>query len=167
MMITELSNDARAVADLLASCQVGELVTYAAMSEAIGRNIKHYRHIIDAARRVAAREAGAVFAVERGDGYRRLEAAQVAPVLGSATRKHLRVTARRKIRTIRHGTDRANDLTPEDQRRVAAEISALGLIEHMARDQVARPADNGPTKPEPVAITARRFLSALTGTDAA
>ena len=163
MITTEISADARAIADLLIACPVGEVVTFAAMSTAIGRDIRARRHVISTARRVAEREEGAVFTIERHAGYKRLDAARVADVIGTTTRAHIRRAARRSVKSLHEGTKRVNDLPPEVQRKVAAEMSALGLIEHIARDKAAAPAADGPLKPQPVAVTARAVLSALGG----
>jgi hypothetical protein len=163
VIATELSAEARAVADLLAQCPVGEVVTLAAMSAAIGRDIRTRRFVISTARRVAEREAGAVFTTERGAGYRRIDAARVADVIGTTARRHIRATARRSARTLNEGTRRLNDLPADVQRKVAAEMSVLGLLEHMARDKEVKIAPDGPMKPQPVAVTARAFLSAMVG----
>lgn len=164
MITTEISAEARAVADLLAACPSGEVITFAAMSAAIGRDILARRHVITTARRVAEREAGAVFTIERRTGYRRLDATRIADVVGTAARAHIRRTARRSVKSLSEGTRRLNDLPPDVQRKVAAEMSALGLIEHIARDKTVKPAANAPTKPQPVAVAARALLAALGAT---
>lgn len=163
MIQTELSADARAIADLFAACAVGDTVTMAAMSDAIGRDVTACRHIIATARRVAQREAGAVFVTMPRVGYRRLPTEEVARVVGSAARKHIRRTAGRAKRTLTAGAALANDLPLETQRRIAAEVSALALLEHIARDATVKPQDNAPTKPTPVAVTARSLLTVITG----
>jgi alkylated DNA nucleotide flippase Atl1 len=161
MITTEISAEARAIADLLAECPPGAVVTFGAMSAVIGRDILARRHVIATARRVAEREAGAVFTVERRTGYKRLDAARIADVVGTAARAHIRRTARRSVKSLSEGTRRLNDLPPDVQRKVAAEMSALGLIEHIARDKAVKPTADAPTKPQPVAVTARAFLDAL------
>jgi predicted nucleic acid-binding protein len=161
MIQTEMSADTRAIADLLAAAPVGATVSHAAMSAAIGRDVTTCRHIVTAARRAAQREAGAVFVTERGTGYRRLPAEEVARVVGSNARQHIRRTAGRAKRALTAGTARANDLPPAVQRQVAAEVSALALIEHISRDAAVKPSDDAPTKPTPVAVTARNLLTAI------
>lgn len=161
MIITDLSPDARAVADLLAACPVGETITHAAVSSVIGRNITSCRHIVYTAMRVAQREAGAVFVTLRGEGYRRIEPAQIAATVGQAARQHIRRTAGRARRTMVAGTARMNDLQPDAQRRLAAEVSAMSLIEHVTQDARVKPGSDAPTAPTPVAITAQRLLASL------
>lgn len=161
MLIHEISPEVRAVAELFMRCQPGEIVTFPEMSAAIGSSIFVRRHIITSARKMALKEAGAVFASERSIGYKRLEVSTIAHVVGSSARSHIRKSARRGVKAILEGTRRVNDLTPEIQRKVSAEMSALGLIEHIARDNNVKPGPEAPTKPQPVAITARALLAAL------
>lgn len=161
MLIHEISAEVRSVAELLMKCQPNGIVTFDEMSEAIGRSIFKCRHVIVSARRVAERESGAVFTSERSTGYKRLEVAAVADVVGTSARAHIRKSARRGARSILEGTRRSNDLAPEVQRKVAAEMSVLGLVEHISRDSNVKPSAEAPTKPQPVAVTARAFLTAL------
>jgi hypothetical protein len=163
MLTTELSADARAVADVLIATPVGELASLPALSAAIGRDITACRHVLATARRVAEREAGAVFACEPRAGYRRVSAEAAAQVVGGAARGHIRRAARRARRSIVEATKRANDLTPEAMRRASAEITVLGMMEHLSRDAVALPKADAPAKPEPVAIAARRLFGIADG----
>jgi hypothetical protein len=162
MLTTELSADTRTVADLLALVPVGEVITLGAISEAIGRDVTTCRHVLNAARRVALREAGAAFLTERGIGLRRMSAERVTETVGSAARSHIRRTAGRARKVMVAATQGINDLPPAAQRKLAAEISVLGLMEHLARDKTMQPAPDSPTKPTPVAITAQALLSHLT-----
>lgn len=163
MISTELSADARAVADLLSAVPVGDLATFATISAAIGRDITACRHVLAAGRKVAEREAGAVFVSERGKGLRRLSAERATETVGTAARAHIRTTARRASRTLIAATTRMNDLPPAVQRRLSAEISALSLVEHLSRDTIVKPAPDAPLRPTPVAVTARAMMAALTG----
>ena len=160
-MITEVSADALAIAAHLAVVPIGEIVTHGTLSGIIGRDIRDHRHLFYTAARIVQRDHGAVFATERNAGYRRLAPENVAAVVGPSSRKHIRRTARLGARAIAAGTAGMNDAPPAVQRQIAAELSALGLVEHMARDAVAKPADDGPTKAEPVAVAAKRFLTVI------
>jgi hypothetical protein len=167
MLITELSAEARAVADLLLACPVGETVSLAAMSDAIGRNVTARRHIIATARRVAEREGGATFASIRGVGYQRIAAERAAAVIAPAARQHIARTARRARRSLTAAVAGANDLPPDVQRRTAHELGVLGLIEHAARERVKHLPDTAPTKPLPVAQVAQQWLVRMGGTPVA
>jgi prophage DNA circulation protein len=163
MLITELSADARAVADLLLACPIGETVSLASMSDAIGRDIRKHRHIIVTARRVAEREAGAVFASVRGVGYQRLDAERTVAVVAPAARKHIARSAKRAARSLNASMSKANDLPMDVRRRAVHELGVLGIIEHAARERVKTLPDEAPTRPEPVAVVARRWLARMTG----
>jgi hypothetical protein len=81
--------------------------------------------------------------------------------VGQAARQHIRRTAGRARRTMVAGTARRNDLQPDAQRRLAAEVSAMSLIEHVTQDARVKPGIDAPTAPTPVAITAQRLLASL------
>jgi hypothetical protein len=163
MLVTEISADTRAVVDALLACPIGETVTFAALSAAIGRDITRHRHIVVAARRVAEREAGAVFTNVRGVGYRRLDAETTVAVVAPAARKHIARSAKRAARSINAAISKVNYLPMEARRRAVHELGVLGIIEHAARERVPKLSDDAPTKPEPVAVVARRWLARMTG----
>lgn len=163
MIITELSADARAVADVLIATPVGQVVTFKAIAATLGRDVRNCRHIMTTARRVAEREAGAIFTSERGQGYRRLEADRVADVVAPTARATIRRRARRTRRTLEAMMQRTNDMPADTARRVSREIGVFGVMEYLARDQVAKPAADAPTSPQPVAKAARDLLASLTG----
>ena len=163
MIQTELTADARTLADLLIACPVEGSVTLALASQAIGRDITKCRHVLASARRVALREEGVVFTTERSAGLRRISAERATEVIGPVARKHIRKTAGRAKKALIAATEGSNDLSPDAQRRRAAEISALGLMEHIARDTINRPANDAPTKPTPVGITAQALLQRIKG----
>jgi predicted transcriptional regulator len=163
MLITELSADTRAIADLLLACPIGDTVSLASMSDAIGRDIRKHRHIIVTARRVVEREAGAVFASVRGIGYQRLDAERTVAVVAPAARKHIARSAKRAARSINEATRRVNDLPVEVRRRAVHELGVLGIIEHAARERAPKLTDDAPTKPEPVAVVAQRWLARMMG----
>jgi hypothetical protein len=163
MLITELSADTRAIADLLLACPIGDTVSLDAMSAAIGRDIRKHRHIIATARRFVEREAGAVFANVRGIGYQRLDAERTVAVVAPAARKHIARSARRASRSIDAAIRRVNYLPEEVQRRAVHELGVLGIIEHAARERTPKLTNDAPTKPEPVAVVAQRWLARMMG----
>lgn len=161
MIATEVTAEVRHLADALAQVPVGGVMTLDAMSQTVGRNIVTNRHLAYSAMKLVRGEIGAVFVTVRGEGYRRLDAIQVPEVIGTCARSRIRSTSRRAKRTIEAGIAFSNSLPPDVQRRAAAEISALGLLEHIAKDKAVLPDATTPLKPEPVAITAQRFLSRI------
>ncbi|MCA3375675.1 MAG: hypothetical protein INF64_00995 [Roseomonas sp.] len=163
MIQTEISADARAIADMLNTCPIGEIVTLGAISEAIGRDITACRHILATARRVALRETAAVFSTEPRAGLRRLSAERATEVIGPGARRHIRKAAGRAKRALIAATEGANDLSEIAQRRRAAEINALGLMEHIARDASVKASDTAPMKPQPIGIVAQNLLARISG----
>jgi hypothetical protein len=157
--VESLSPDTRALADRLVATQVGDTITFGQMSDAIGRDIAARRHLIPRAIAIAAREAGAIFGSIRGVGYRRLEPAE-AHILGAHARQRLRRSTRRASDAILSAVTRANDLPEPAKLRAYAEVNALSLLRHLATDKVVSAAA-GEAKPEPVAVTARRFAEHL------
>lgn len=158
MIPQTISIEARTIADRLLEVPVGETVSLDTLSELVGINLTHKRHLFYAAIRLAQREAGAIFACHPRKGYQRLAAEEVAKTVGTNARDKVRRSARRARRTIEAGISGANDLPPEEQRRAAAEISSLALLEHVARNLPKAKEGEAPMKPEPVAITARRLF---------
>lgn len=163
MITTDLSADTRVLADLLIAEPVGSTITLPRLSAALGRPITSCRHTLYSAIRVAEREAGAIYACERGIGYRRLSVEEIAAQVGSTARHRIRGTARRARRALLAGTARQNDMSPDLARRVTAEANTLALINHIAQDKHVRADEQAPTKPEPVAVTARRMMATILG----
>lgn len=157
MISTEISPDVRALTDALMGVSPGSKITYAELSAAIGRDVQKHRYLIESARRIAQREHGAVFSVEYGVGYARLTTEQLPDVAATA-RRRIRSSARKGLKALRQGAAKANDVSPETQRKLNAEISALALAEFVAGDKHAAPAPVHDQRPEPVAMIARRLF---------
>lgn len=157
MLTTEISPDVEALVGALSGVSPGSAISYQELTSIIGRDVRKHRHLIDSARRIAQREHGAVFAVEVGVGLSRLTLEQL-PDVASTARRRIRSTARRGSKALRQGSARANDIHPEVQRKLNAEISALALIEHIAGDKSAAPVEVHDQRPEPVAMMARRLF---------
>ena len=161
MIPNTISADTTAIADKLLSVPVGECISLAILSDALGRDITKARHLLYSAFRVVRRDNGFIFTTVRGIGYRRLSAKGVTDFVGTSARAHIRRTARKAKATIEDGIRHANDLPPDIQRKAMSEISSLALLEHIAKDAMVKPQNDSPMKPEPVAITARRFLARI------
>ena len=157
MISTEISPDVAALVEALRGVSPGQTITYAALSEAIGRDVTEHRHLLASAQRIAAREHGAVFGNERSVGYTRLTIDQL-PGVASTARARIRRTSRIAAKRLTQGAARTNDMPPDVQRKLNAEISSLALLEHIASDKAATPAPVHDQRPEPVAISARRLF---------
>ena len=160
MNVTQtLSAECRALADLFAATPVGKTVTYAAMSQAIGRNIADRRYLAIRAMHVATRETGAIFGSVRGAGYMRLKP-QDAHMLGAHTRGRIRRSAKRAADAIVAAVQSANDMPDDAKRRAYAEVNAMALVRHITADKQVSAAASEP-KAEPVAITMRKFAEQI------
>lgn len=160
MMNLEINAATLALMDTLRQTPVGEIVTFAELSNAIGMDVRQSRYLLHSALTILQREEGACFGNRRGIGYQRLRADD-APKIGNHTRLITRRAAKRGRKKITSLINRANDLSDDARRLALREISTLGLIEHISKDNTQLKPDPDRLAPEPVAITARRFLAAF------
>lgn len=130
----------RVIADRLKEVPQGESVTLVALSQIAGRDLKKERQLIYAAIEIAMGEIGAVFGRCRNGAYTRLRSKELASVSKRA-RKAIRSTARKANNTIDSGVAVANDLSMEESHELYREQSALGMLEHLARDSVVKKLD--------------------------
>lgn len=164
MNITQaLAPETRAIVDLLVSTPVGQTVTFAAMSGAIGRPIAERRHLIPRAMAIAAKESGAIFGGVRTVGYQRLPAKD-AHLLGAHTRRRMQRSAKRTTDAIVAAVTMANDIPDAAKVRAYAEVNAMALIRHIATDKEVIAATVEP-RAEPVALTMRRFARQIGAVD--
>jgi hypothetical protein len=152
----EHSADVAALVALFAVTKPGDIVTFQAMDAVLGRPVASCRWLALKALRVVNDESGYLFSSVMKTGYKRLDAEE-APKVGQTTRQRIRRAARRTSKTIVNSARRANNVSPEAQRRINAELSALGLIEHIARDAPTKKMeeDSGPL---PLALAGKRFM---------
>lgn len=158
MISTQISPDVAALVTRLIDSKPGDEIAYHQLSKVVGRDVaKTDRWLIQRAIEVAARDHGAIFGNIRGVGYQRLSADQ-AHMLGATSRTSIRRKAKRTIKRIVSAVSRVNQMNPEAARKANAEISTLGVLEHISRDKVAAPAATHDDAPEPVAIAMQRML---------
>lgn len=156
-MIYELSVETRALADRLLLVSYGGTITKHELSAVIGRDIEGCRHLLYSAFNLVRRESGAVFGVVRNVGYQRLTVEQV-PAVGAVARRHIGRTARKARKSIVAALAKANGVDPAVSLRSNSELSALGLIAHLSRDQNTKPTAEMEKAPLPVAKAAQAFL---------
>lgn len=160
MISTEISPDTAALVEALSAVTPGQTITYAALSTVIGRDIKPVRYLLMAARKIVARDHGAVFATETRVGCRRLTTEEFHTV-GHTVRTMVRRRVKGAAKLIRQGAAKANDISAIAGRKMNAELSALALIEHVSKDALAAPTKAHDERPEPVAVSARRLMEQL------
>jgi hypothetical protein len=95
----EINVDARVLLSRLKAAKVGDVVTYAELSELVGRDVqKTSRYILEAARRWAKKER-VIFGVVTGQGLKRLD--DIGKVrAGSGMMDKIRRTSRRAAQTL-------------------------------------------------------------------
>lgn len=132
----ETHADIRALADFLARLPVGEVATYAQLSQAIGRNVQNGAgYILAAARNVVEKEAGAIFGTVHRVGVKRLTG-QEGIGIGAITSRKIKRAARRGI--TRLGRIRDNSLTDADRTKINAYTAQLGAVAMLAAEDTAR-----------------------------
>lgn len=160
MIATDLHAETLRIIDTLKAVPRGGTISLATISAAIGRDVGTCRHYLYSAFKHVEAENGAVFASVRGIGYRRMQPDEIVKI-GQTARSRIRRTARRGIKSMTAGIAGANDLSDIDKRKVLAEQSSLGLLEHIARERSLPTVPPTETRPLPVATTARAFLEAI------
>ena len=93
------ASDAATIRSLLQECKPGEIVSYDAMTAAIGRDVHQRRHAIAKALRALMSEARVVFSAVRGVGYQRLDDAGIVAT-GADSLQRIRRTSRRGVKKL-------------------------------------------------------------------
>jgi hypothetical protein len=129
-----LSPDTRILADALSAVSYGQEISYAELSALIGRDVTHAaRSNLTGALRIVLRDDGAAFQSIRGVGYRRLPPDD-AHEIGSSARRKARRLSNRAVQGMVAVAKSTNGLSPDAQKRLATEISTLGLLAELSRD---------------------------------
>ena len=130
--IPELSVDTQVLAKLLRSAGPDELVTYAAMSIAIKRDVRVVaRHLMESARRIVQREDGKVFECVFGEGLKLMTDSAKAG-LGSHAAGRMRNISKRTLSKM--ATTSFEALSNEDK---VAHNTGISLLSALA--QATRP----------------------------
>lgn len=154
-----LAPETRALADLFIATEIGGVVTFAAMTAAIGQDIATRRHLMPSALSVAARESGAIFGSVRRVGYKRI-APEDAHILGAHVRRRIRRSAKRAGDAMLSAITKANHVPEPAKARAYTEINSLALVRHIASDKEVTVSISEP-KAEPVGVLMRRFAKQM------
>lgn len=154
---TENAAEISALTEALLTTPVGAVVTYAALSRAIGRPVQARRYLLLHAIERANAESGALFGNVRGVGYSRLAGVDTGLIGGTARRK-IRRASKRASEFMSKALASTNDLPAPIQRKVVAEIAALAMISHITKDRVVKALANH-DRPPPVAESFRGVLA--------
>lgn len=154
----EASTDVETCTDYLRKHHADGIITYAAMSQATGRDIAgRDRHILQSARRRLERES-IVFVVETGQGISRASDQQVATLstdVPIAKTKSITRTARKRQRAVN-----VQNLTDDQRAAFYVGRAVLGAIEQATRKafrNALSPAVNTTGGPLPIQRTMELF----------
>ena len=128
----EMSEDARLLSQRLLKAEVGELLTYNEIRKIIGKEYWEARSALQTARRIALRDEGFVFGVERGTGLKRLTDDEIVSS-SAADRKYIRNKSKRAIKHLNAVDYRI--LSASRQLTAAALISIYHATKAIVADQ--------------------------------
>lgn len=145
--IPEASVDTRLLRDRLLKLNHDETVSYAELSEVIGRDVQTVaRSNLASARRMAEREGVILDAVSRV-GIKRLTSGAAADSTGPRIRERIRRAASRGARRI--AVIPFAELTAEQRIKTSAEASHLGALRAFAADKQTRKIEQQIDKQQP------------------
>jgi hypothetical protein len=125
----ENAADVEAIKGLLTCSPIGQTVSYAAISAAIGRDILAHRWLLQKARTEAESETGGIYETVRNEGLQRITSDKI-PDVGLHSIRQIRRAAKRGYRRL--DSVRVNDLSPELSSRLIAHKSQLGAVSLVA-----------------------------------
>lgn len=131
-VIFELSTDAKTLASILRAAEVGDVIQYAELTHAIGRDVQGAaRSVLETARAIVQREHRMVFDCSRNEGLRRLSDSEIVDLSDGAMDK-IRRTAKRTAKKL---VCVDYDAMPrEKQVKHNAALSMLGVMSELSKD---------------------------------
>lgn len=122
----EKSADTKILESALAEAKVGDLITYEALSRAIGRDVRQFAlPSLRSARHGLLKSKNMVFGVETGVGYRRLDDSQIVDSTES-DRQKMKRAANRSIKKL--GVVNFDKLPPEKKKQHTVAAAQMGAI---------------------------------------
>lgn len=130
----QASTDSKILAAMLRECEVGQVVSYKALSEAIGREVQTLgRPCLETARKIVQREARMIFDSVRNEGLKRLTDSEIVD-LADKTRDSVRRATRRTVKKL---VCVDYDAMPkEKQTKHNTAISLFGIMSELATEKV-------------------------------
>jgi len=156
----QLSADARFLYQHLKTIRVGSVVSYADLSAVIGRDVAGDSTALQRAIRICLREDNIVFANIRGEGYKRLNDAEIVDT-GADTIARIRRTSKRGVQKML-AVQKFDDLPNDKKLQHSARVSVLAsLVDATTSKQMKKVegAIGEAAKQLPVAETLRLFSS--------
>lgn len=131
----------RRIAELLKALVPEETISYEEIEQAVGKPRAECRYMIQAAKRIASRELGAVFKPVRGVGYRRLHPEELHSV-GTEHLQRAGKTCKNGQVKIKNGLRFTNGMSPSAQARASQKLAHLGIVQHMTKQEWQPPLDD-------------------------
>jgi hypothetical protein len=155
-----LSIDTQTLERLLEKAQVGDVVSYKELSEAIGRDVQNgANHLLYSARARLQRDQQRVFAPVMGQGLKRLDDAAIVGTTTTAMHK-VRNLARRQQQTLSCVAD--FDALPNDAKvKHNVALSVFGVLATVTTDKSMRKLEGRVTNGKHDALPAAKFLEAM------
>jgi len=137
--ISELSVDTQVLIDRLKKVEPEQLITYAELTSAIGKNVQNgARHLLETARRRLIHDNQILFDVVINEGLKRVQGDQIVAV-GSRGVKMIGRQARRTAKKIGCIGDDYHKLSKEQQHRFNGVGTILSFVSHATKEkQVAK-----------------------------
>jgi len=99
-VIGQTSVEVQELVKMMADTKIGDVLSYKAMTKAVGRDVQRRRSMLDSARRIAMRDHRCVFAAVVNDGLRRLDDVETVEICTDVRRKRIRTQARNGLREL-------------------------------------------------------------------
>lgn len=156
--IQEMHSDTRLLIAQLQKVTEGEIVTYEALSQMIGRDVRKSAYgCLGTAKKVLQRDYGIIFGVVVNEGLKRLPPALVVADSERAV-KHIRKTARAGVQKL--ATVDLSRLTPEEKTNFNVRASHLGVFVAMTESNAVKKLESEVAKAQqslPLAKTLEAF----------
>ena len=126
----EKSNDTKILESVLAEANIGDLVTYEKLSQAIGRDVRQFAiNSLRSARHILLKNKRMVFGVETNEGLRRLNDNQIVDSSESDRRRMRRLSTRslQKLSVVNF-----DGLTDEKKRQHVVASAQFGAVQMFA-----------------------------------
>jgi len=154
---TERNLEVNSLLSALNACSVGGVITWEELDQALGREVRpSNRDLLHRALAKLSDDSGIIFESVKGVDYKRLSP-NSAHLLGHRARSRTRRVAKLATKRIINATTRGN-LSQEANLKANAELSVLGLINHLAKDKFVDKQAETSDRPKNMATLGKEFL---------
>ncbi len=134
---TQIAIQTKALADLLETVSIGDIVTFDDMSKVLGQDVRKIRYVLENARTKILAENGLRFDSVYKIGLKRMN---IEDAIGVSDRniKKIRRTARLASKRVNQQLSRANAVDDATRFALNARLSLFGTIETLASQKTVR-----------------------------